>query len=197
MHPILFPSRPFSLGVHALALLLVCTGLSACSPPEIARVPVQFTGGHDTDPVDQGRPVVLIAAALGVEAPVFRAAFSGVQPAPGGTAPSGDQVHANKEVLLAALSPHGVTNERLDEVSDYYRYQPGAGNLWRVRDAEAVALVKKGQIIGFEITDGGAGYTTQPGITVSGFPSLRAAAQLAFGPDLETNGSIKGLIIAE
>ena len=49
------------------ALALITTGLCACSPPEVARIPVQFTGGHDTDPVDQGRPVVLIAAALGVE----------------------------------------------------------------------------------------------------------------------------------
>lgn len=179
------------------ALALITTGLCACSPPEVARIPVQFTGGHDTDPVDQGRPVVLIAAALGVEPEVFREAFSKVEPAPGGTAPSGDRVHANKEVLMAALGPHGVTNERLDEVSDYYRYSTGPGELWKVRDAEAVALVKQGQIIGFEIEEGGAGYTTPPAITISGFPSLRVAAQMHFGTDLKTNGSIKGMSVAE
>lgn len=188
----------FSLRRGALcALAMIAIGLSACSPPEIARIPVQFTGGHDTDPVDHGRPVVLIAAALGVEPEVFREAFSKVEPAPGGTAPSGERVHTNKEVLMAALAPHGVTNERLDEVSDYYRYSPGPGELWKVRDAEAVALVKQGQIIGFEIEAGGAGYTTPPTITVSGFPSLRVAAQLHFGTDLKTNGSLKGMSVVE
>ena len=197
MHHNFLPSRRAAWGLPLLALLLIGTGLGACSPPELARIPVQFTGGHETDPVDQGRPVILIAAALGVEPGVFREAFSKVEPAPGGTAPSGQRVHANKEVLMAALSPHGITNDRLDEVSDYYRYPPGEGKRWRVREAEAFALVKKGQIIGFEITDGGAGYTTPPTIGVSGFPSLRSAAQLAFGQDLETNGSIKGMIVAE
>lgn len=193
MHDSYLPLRRGAL----CALVIIATGLSACSPPEIARIPVQFTGGHDTDPVDEGRPVVLIAAALGVEPEVFREAFSKVEPAPGGTAPSGDRVHANKEVLMAALGPHGVTNDRLDEVSDYYRYPPGEGQLWKVREAEAVALVKQGQIVGFEIEDGGAGYTVPPAITVSGFPSLRVAAQMDFGTDLETNGSIKGMSVAE
>ncbi|MBL7644897.1 MAG: hypothetical protein JNK74_01790 [Candidatus Hydrogenedentes bacterium] len=183
------------LGICALALITAC--LSSCSPPEIARIPVQFTGGHDTDPVDHGRPVVLIAAALGVEPDVFRQAFSGVNPAPAGTAPSGERVHENKAVLLATLGPLGVTNARLDEVSDYYRYSPGPGELWKVREAEAVALVKQGQIIGFEIEDGGAGYTTPPTIRVSGFPSLRVAAQMHFGTDLKTNGSIKGMSVAD
>ncbi len=193
MHDPLFSLRH----VVPCVLALIATGLSACSPPEVARIPVQFTGGHDTDPADHGRPVVLIAAALGVEPEVFQQAFSGVNPAPAGAAPSGDRVHANKEVLMTALAPRGVTNERLDEVSDYYRYSPGPGELWKVREAEAVALVKQGQIIGFEIEDGGAGYTTPPTITVSGFPSLRVAAQMHFGTDLKTNGSIKGLSVAE
>lgn len=186
-------SRRWILYVFALVLM----GLPACAPPEVARIPVQFTGGHETDPADHGRPVVLIAAALGVEPEVFRQAFSGVNPAPGGTAPSDERVQENKRVLLDALGPHGVTNERLDEVSDYYRYPPGPGELWKTRDAEAVALVKQGQIIGFEIEDGGAGYTTKPTIAVSGFPSLRVVAQMYFGTDLETNGSVKGLSVAE
>jgi len=186
-----------SRGAALCFLVFMISGISACSPPEVARIPVQFTGGHDTDPADHGRPVALIAAALGVEPEVFRQAFSGVQPAPGGTAPSGERVRENKQSLMAVLGPLGVTNERLDEVSDYYRYRPGEGNLWKVREAEAVALVKQGQIAGFEIEDGGAGYTTSPIIAVSGFPNLRAAAQLYFGTDLDTNGSIKGMSVAE
>lgn len=48
------------------------------------NVPVTFTGGHETDPKDRGRPVVLVAAGLGVKPEVFREAFSGVTPSRGG-----------------------------------------------------------------------------------------------------------------
>jgi hypothetical protein len=40
-----------------------------------AKVPVTFSGGHETDPQDRGRPVVLVAGALGVKPEVFRKAF--------------------------------------------------------------------------------------------------------------------------
>src|SRR4051794_23144238 len=82
-----------------------------------------FSGGHDTDPRDHGRPVVLIAAALGVKTEVFREAFSGVTPA-GDRRPTGDEARRNKAALMKVLQPLGITNERLDEVSNYYRYQP-------------------------------------------------------------------------
>jgi hypothetical protein len=36
------------------------------------KVPVNFSGGHETDPRDHGRPVVLVAAALKVRPEVFR-----------------------------------------------------------------------------------------------------------------------------
>src|SRR2546429_5507803 len=90
---------------------------------EEKKVPVTFSGGHGTDPKDGGRPVVLVAAALGVKPEVFREAFSGVTPARGGK-PSKEEARRNKAALMKVLKPHGVTNERLDEVSDYYRYQP-------------------------------------------------------------------------
>src|SRR5689334_10813701 len=48
---------------------------------------VTLTGGHDTDPRDKGRPVVLVAAGLGVTPEVFRDAFSRVTPAPAGREP--------------------------------------------------------------------------------------------------------------
>ena len=82
---------------------------------------VVFTGGYETDLRDHGRPVALIAAALGVEPEVFRQAFSNVKPARGG-APSAARVRANKEVLMSALGKQGITNDRLDTVSNYYRY---------------------------------------------------------------------------
>lgn len=181
----------------AVLLLSSCNSKPTAGPDGITRVPATFSGGHDTEPVDMGRPVILIASALGVEPAVFREAFSRVNPAPAGTAPSGERVHENKAVLLAALGPLGITNERLDEVSDYYRYRPGGGRLWTNREAEAFALVKDGVVTGFEITDRGAGYSSPPSVSVAGYPNLRVAVQLAFGKDFETNGSIHGMIIAE
>ena len=34
--------------------------------PDVRQVPVVFTGGYETDPRDRGRPVILVASALGV-----------------------------------------------------------------------------------------------------------------------------------
>src|SRR5437667_1129886 len=109
------------------AVSIVATTSPAHAEPndlakDITRVPVVFSGGHETDPRDGGRPVVLIAAALGVTPEVFREAFSHVRPAPAGREPEPGQVRQNKAALLAALAKHGVTNEKLDTVSNYYRY---------------------------------------------------------------------------
>lgn len=181
----------------AILLMSACSRQPVASPDGLTRVPVDFVGGHETEPVDMGRPVILVASALGVEPAVFREAFSRVNPAPRGRAPSGERVQENKAVLLAALGPLGITNERLDEVSDYYRYRPGGGRLWKNREAEAFALVKDGVVTGFEITDHGAGYSSPPSVSLAGYPNLRVAVQLAFGKDFETNGSIDRMIIAE
>src|ERR1700727_2764514 len=98
-------------------------------PASATKVPLVFQGGHDTDPRDHGRPVVLVAAALGVPIAVFRNAFSHVHPAPAGEQPTQNEVHDNKRQLLSRLAPYGVTNERLDEVSNYYRYRPQNGEM--------------------------------------------------------------------
>src|SRR5437764_9745350 len=79
------------------------------------KVPLTFAGGHEIGKSDYGRPVVLIAAALGVKPEVFREAFSGVTPAKGGK-PSKELAQKNKAALMKVLAPHSVTNERLDEV---------------------------------------------------------------------------------
>ena len=124
-------------------------------PPGVSRVPVEFSGGHETDGRDGGRPVVLIAAALGVTPDVFRDAFSQVRPARGGREPEPAQVRQNKEVLMKALGKHGITNDRLDTVSNYYRYQRSRNELWPTEPAVANALVKEGGGIGYEIVSGG------------------------------------------
>ncbi len=174
--------------------------MGACSNPTTGiaaqegdrRVPVEFVGGHYTEPIDRGRPVQLIGAALGVSAEVFREAFSGVTPARG-RGPTGAEARANKQALMRVLGPYGITNNRLDEVSNYYRYRPQAGEMWPTRDAKAVALVVDGRIVGFEITDGGAGYNSRPQIRVEGFGEVPATVTVEYGTNLSTNGRVTAI----
>lgn len=160
----------------------------------MTRVPVKFSGGHETDRRDHGRPVVLIAAALGVPADVFRQAFSHVRPAPAGSRPSREQVQQNKEALLNALGPYGVTNDRLDEVSDHYRYVRRRGQLWPTKPAAAYAEVKGGKIERFVVTNGGAGYSSAPSVSVPGF-DVATKVELSFGKKVENNGSVSAIVL--
>jgi hypothetical protein len=156
------------------------------------KVPVTFSGGHEIGTKDFGRPVVLIAAALGVKPEVFREAFSGVTPARG-RGPSGDEARKNKAALLKVLAPHGVTNERLDEVSNYYRYQPQRGELWPTTAAKAHAVVENGKIKRIVITDPGSGYCSPPEMKLEGFPDAQFKSSLALSKDLKKNGGIQKL----
>ena len=160
------------------------------------RVVVVFSGGYETNPLDHGRPVALVAGALNVPAEVFRDAFSRVKPAPAGEAPEPGQVRLNKQALLQSLEPYGVTNERLDEVSNYYRYNRSRGDWWRHHEAVAYATVRSGVINGFVIADPGAGYSSAPKISIPGFPDVNAGVSLTFSTDFKTNGSLKEIKIA-
>ena len=159
------------------------------------ELPLTFSGGHDTDPRDHGRPVVLVAGGLGVTPEVFREAFSGVTPSRNGP-PSGAQARKNKEALLKVLGPHGITNERLDEVSDYYRYRRERGEMWPTKPAKGHAVVENGQIKQIVITDGGSGYSSPPTVTVTGLKSAKLTAELSFGKDLKKNGAISAVKVA-
>ena len=177
------------------SLLLSILGI-ACSEAQnrsdITRVPVVFSGGHETDPRDHGRPVVLIAGALGVPPEVFRDAFSRVHPANPEKGPVPAEAQANKAALLATLRKYGVTNERLDQVSDYYRYVSIRNELWPTQPAIAYALMEKGKIVGYEIVNGGSGYSSTPIVSIPGF-SISAQAELAYGKSFEKNGSVRSI----
>lgn len=162
---------------------------------EESRVPVTFTGGYETDPQDYGRPVVLIAAALGVPTDVFREAFRHVTPAPAGTEPQPDQVRRNKAALLQALGRYGVTNDRLDEVSNYYRYNRGRGEMWRSTPASACAIVRSGVVTGFTVTNPGSGYSSAPQVSVPGVNGVRARVTLSFSKELGRNGAIRSITL--
>ncbi|MGC4003892.1 MAG: hypothetical protein QM811_12505 [Pirellulales bacterium] len=157
---------------------------------------VIFTGGHDVERKDGGRPIVLIAAALGVKDDVFREAFSGVTPAKSGK-PSGEDARRNKSALMKVLGPHGVTNDRLDEVSNYYRYRPQDGELWTNRPAKAHAVVENGKVVKIVIDDAGAGYSSAPKATIKGLDDVALETSVVFGKDLKTNGSLGAIEVVE
>jgi len=164
---------------------------SAAAPNGV--VTVTITGGFATDPADAGRPVVLIAAALGVPTAVFRQAFRLVTPAAAGEEPDPEQVRRNKAALLSVLGPYGVTNADLDRVSNRYRFDGRAGERWPTTAAKAVAVVEGGKVTAIKVTEAGAGYTQAPRVTVTGATGVTATATVAFGKDLATNGSISSI----
>jgi len=167
-------------------------------PAGVTRVPVVFSGGHDTLPIDHGRPVVLIAAALGVKDQVFREAFSHVHPAgPGSGGPTDAEARANKQALMTALGKYGVTNDRLNTVSTFYRYPSWKGGIWKNQPATANALVKDGAIVGYEVTAGGYGYTTPPTVSVPSIKGATAKVTLLFGKNFTTNGAVSAIAIAQ
>jgi uncharacterized protein YceK len=182
------------LATLAVILLLAgCSTATTTTSNTPAAVSVTISGGLDTDLVDNGRPVVLIAAALGVPAGVFRDAFSGVTPASDGDGPTGAEAQANKAALLAVLGPYGITNDELDAVSNQYRYLASAGELWPHTDATAEAVVKDGVVTGVRVIDGGSGYTSAPTITLS--TGQTATATLGYGTDFATNGTITAITL--
>src|SRR5258708_2366054 len=78
---------------------------------------------------------------------VFREAFSHVLPAgPDSGGPTEGEARANKAALMAVLGKYGITNERLDEVSNRYRYVKSHGQMWPTKAAVANALVQNGVI---------------------------------------------------
>ena len=180
------------------AIILAASVARAQLPKDVTRVPVVFSGGHETEGVDHGRPVILIAAALEVKPEIFREAFSHVHPAgPGSGGPTDAEARQNKKALMDALGKYGVTNDRLNTVSNYYRYPPGRENLWKHQDAAADALIKGGVVIGYEITSGGSGYSSAPAVSVPGHPEASAQVELTYGRNMETNGAISTITISQ
>ena len=83
-----------------------------------------------------------------------------------------------------------MTNERLDEVSDYYRFRPDRGELWPTTAAKAHAIVEGGKIKQIVVTNPGSGYSSPPDVKVEGFEGMEFKLTLGFGKDLKKNGTI-------
>jgi hypothetical protein len=158
-----------------------------------ATISVTISGGLDTVAGDNGRPIVLVAGLLDVPPAVFRKAFSGVTPANPGVGPTVEEAQANKAALLSVLTPYGITNDELDDASNTYRYNAGAGKVWPHTAATAVAIVSNGVVTGVRVTSGGSGYTSAPTITLS--DGRTATATLAYGQNADSNGSIASITL--
>lgn len=163
---------------------------------EETTVPVTISEGHETDRRDGGRPIVLIAAALEVKPETFREAFSGVKPAHDHK-PTNEEAQRNKEALMKVLQPFGITNDRLDAVSNYYRYQPQKGQLWTNVPAKAHAVVEDGKIKSIVVDEPGAGYSSTPKVTVEGMDKAQLKVTLTYDKDLKKNGSIKLIEVSQ
>ncbi|HSU67357.1 MAG TPA: hypothetical protein VLJ39_10825 [Tepidisphaeraceae bacterium] len=160
------------------------------------KMPLIFKGGYDTDPRDRGRPVVLIAAALKVPDEVFRETFTHVKPAgPGSGGPTDAEARKNKAALMKGLAPYGVTDERLNEVSNFYRYSRGKGEMWRNAPAEGYATVRDGVVTGITITNAGYGYSSEPKVSVTGLEAVELKSALAYGTDFKRNGSVQQIAV--
>jgi hypothetical protein len=188
---------PIALTLPLLIAVVFTASAETPLPAGVKRVPVTLSGGFETDPRDHRRPVILIASALGVAPEVFRETFTHVHPAgPGSGGPTREEAQQNKKALMDGLGKYGVTNDRLDAVSNHYRYPPGPGGRWRTKDASATALVKDGKVVGFEVVDHGSGYTSEPRVTVPGVSAPASyKVKLAYTKDFDTNGSISAIAV--
>ncbi len=91
---------------------------------------------------------------------------------------------------MSVLGPLKVTNDRLDEVSNYYRYRPEKRELWPTKQAKAYAAVEDNKIKKIVVTEPGAGYSSPPKATVKGFDKLRLETKVKFETDLKKNGGV-------
>ena len=177
-----------------LASLVPAVGLVAVESSNAPSGTVVFHGGGSTDPRGHGRPVSLIAAARAVQDEVFRPAFSGVSPSRW-RAPSPLLARDKKKVLMDALGKHGVSNERLDEVSYDYRCNGSAGETWKHSTATATAIIMEGKVTGFTITNAGAGYLIASRVSVVGYGDVEVEATIEFSNDFKTNGRVTSLTV--
>ncbi len=195
--------KRLKIGIAALVITVlggVVASVAAQAPSsadlKASDVTVNITGGFETDSRDHGRPVVLIASMLGVTPDVFREAFSGVTPAKTG-GPTREEAQANKKALLKVLAPYGITNEKLDEVSNYYRYKASLGQTWPHTQATAQAVVVDGKITAITITNAGSGYTSTPKVVIKqGNLTYKAIATVSYTTDFKTNGSITSISLS-
>jgi hypothetical protein len=183
-------------GVCVVAVVMAMMVLGPNARAAEKEVPLKFAGGHVIGDGDFGRPINLMAAGLGVKPEQFREAFRGVTPAKG-RPPTRDEERRNKAALMKVLKPLGVTNERMDEVANYYRFRPQEGELWPTAPAKGYAMVEDGRVKRVVVTEAGSGYNTPPEVTVVGVEGVRLKAKVSFGRELKKNGGVAGVEVVD
>ncbi len=153
---------------------------------------ITISGGHETNPVDGGRPVYLIGSMLGITGEQFRDAFSYVTPEENGHL-NEETAQANKAKLLGQLEQYGLTNDEIDRATNYYRYYPEGADIWPYTHAVLTATISNGNVISFEIVSGGDGYTSDPIITVDGYGVIPVNITISLTNTFATNGAITAI----
>ena len=54
-----------------------------------------------------------------------------------------------------------------------------------------------GKVIGYEVTDGGVGYSSIPTVTVVGAETTSVHVELSYGTHLKKNGSVKAITLVK
>ncbi|NQZ84340.1 MAG: hypothetical protein HRU03_01360 [Nanoarchaeales archaeon] len=156
---------------------------------------IDINGGYELDLEDKGRPTKLISEGLGISQEQFQYAFSFVTPAGAGRSPTKEEEEKNKIALMNVLEPLGISNDKLDEVSNYYRYRTEVNKKWRHVEAELYAVIIDGVVVSVEITNKGAGYTSKPSLSIEGFEDVELVPVISFSTHLESNGELSEVII--
>lgn len=94
---------------------------------------------------------------------------------------------------MKVLETLGVTNQRLDEVSNYYRYQPQRGQLWNTTPAKVHAVVEAGKVKRIVVTDPGSGFSSPPKATITGMEQVGLKVTIQFSKELKANESISAV----
>ncbi len=94
------------------------------------------------------------------------------------------------------MSLLGVTNDRLDEVSDHYRFRPLKGEVWKSTPAEGYAVVEDGKVKKVVVAEAGSGYSSPPKVTVKGM-GVTLKATLHFDKEFKKSGSVESVEVVE
>ena len=66
---------------------------------------------------------------------------------------------------------------------------------WPTKPATGCATIKNGSVSSVTAVNGGAGYSSQPQVTIPGHPEIKLKAVLSFGRDMATNGSVSSITV--
>jgi len=151
-------------------------------------VMVTVSGGHEIPDTDKGQPLELIGGLLGITGAQARDSFYYPFPKDG-------NLNDWNALFLEQLEYYGLRVDELDIA--LIRYLPTTEGVWNYTHADLRAIIENNVVVGFEIIDGGRGYTSQPTITVEGYDDVGVEMTISYTKDFETNGAITDIRLRE